>query len=266
MARIKTFFGRAVRLSRLGAGSIDRLNIFFSYIFLSMVRGIDGNYAARRIRSFSVSLDGHIARVYFKGLLDFYILEGVFIDREYDVSLKDARTIFDLGSNTGLTVVFFKLRHPNAKVFAFEPDPNNAEVLRKNTEAFGDSVVIYEAAVSGNKNDTISFFVSREHWSSSGARKKETDTEVTVRAVTLDAVMKDHSLSAIDILKFDIEGAEYDVLRSFSGLRSVRYIAGEVHEDLIPVTLEQFFELLKEFDYISNELHRDRYTVNGARK
>ncbi len=266
VSRVAAFFKRALRLSELGAGPFDRVNIFCSYVAFSALRSFGGNYAARRIRSVRIALDGSTARIYFKGLLDFYILEGVFIDREYDVPVQDARVIFDLGSNTGLTLVFFHLRHPNARIYAFEPDPNNAPILRKNIEAFKDRVVVYEAAVSGDSNDSISFFVSKEHWSSSGARKKETDTEVRVRAVTLDEVMAEHHIDSIDILKFDIEGAEYDVLRTFNGLKSVRYIAGEAHEDLIPVPLVQFYELLGAFSYTTNELHRNRYTVNGGRK
>ncbi len=266
IGRTATFLRRARRLSRLGERLIDRVNIFCSYIALSVLRAMGANYAARAIRSFRLELDGSSARVHFKGLLDFYILEGVFIDREYDVSLKDARVIFDLGSNTGLTLIFFKLRHPNAMLFAFEPDQSNTAILRKNVEAFKDDVVVYEAAVVGTPAESVPFFVSNEHWSSSGARKKESDKEVNVRAVTLDEVMKEHALQHIDILKFDIEGAEYEVLAGFKGLECVRYIAGEVHEDLIKVPSAQFFALLNDFTYTSNLLHRDRYTVNGARK
>ncbi len=260
------FLSRARRLATLGTTIFDRINIFFSYIGLSIIRSVGGNYAARAIRSFNVSLDGRSARVYFKGLLDFYILEGVFIDREYDVPVKDARVIFDLGSNTGLTLVFFKLRHPNARIFAFEPDPSNAAILRKNIEAFKSDVVFNEAAVVGKPQDHVTFFVSQEHWSSSGSRKQESDTEVRVRAVTLDSVMSEHAIQSIDILKFDIEGAEYEVLAAFTGLSSVRYIAGELHEDLISVPSSEFYGLLSDFLYTSNELHSHRYTVNGGRK
>jgi len=59
----------------------------------------------------------------------------------------------------------------------------------------------------------------------------------------------------IDLLKLDIEGAEYDVLTHTTRLGDVGAIAGELHPELVPCTPDEFFALLADFD-----VEVDRFT------
>ena len=71
---------------------------------------------------------------------------------------------------------------------------------------------------------------------------------VTVETRTLDDLMADFSLDELDLLKIDIEGAEFEVLRSFSGLDRTHAVVGEVHLDLMEQSLDEFFALLDGFE------------------
>ena len=71
---------------------------------------------------------------------------------------------------------------------------------------------------------------------------------VEVRAAKLDDILAEAGVTAVDLLKIDIEGAEYEVLRSFDGRRDVQLIAGEVHPHLISAPLADFWRLLDEFE------------------
>lgn len=52
-----------------------------------------------------------------------------------------------------------------------------------------------------------------------------------VEGRTLDSIMSEYSLGAIDLLKLDIEGAEADVLESSDRwIRKVTYLVTELHE------------------------------------
>lgn len=45
--------------------------------------------------------------------------------------------IVDCGSNIGMSVIFFKLLYPDARVLAFEPDPAPFELLEQNIRTNG---------------------------------------------------------------------------------------------------------------------------------
>jgi hypothetical protein len=76
-------------------------------------------------------------------------------------------------------------------------------------------------------------------------------------AVTLDAIIDE--LGDIDLLKLDIEGAEYEVLTACRQLDRVRCIVGEVHT--IPnATTDQFFSLLDGFSIVESDIHDGKGT------
>ncbi|MBV8947606.1 MAG: FkbM family methyltransferase, partial [Solirubrobacterales bacterium] len=52
---------------------------------------------------------------------------------------------------------------------------------------------------------------------------------VPVKAISLDDLFDDYELTSVDLLKMDIEGAEWQVLPNFRQLDKVRTIIGEIH-------------------------------------
>lgn len=65
-----------------------------------------------------------------------------------------------------------------------------------------------------------------------------------VEACTLDEVIEKTGIETIDLVKFDIEGAECDVFQSFNGWGRVQVFVGEVHQtektDLLGCVLRSF--------------------------
>jgi hypothetical protein len=57
----------------------------------------------------------------------------------------------------------------------------------------------------------------------------ESPDRVTVPTRSLDDLVCDFALDTIDLLKIDIEGAEWDVLPASRELKRVRAIVGEFH-------------------------------------
>lgn len=52
---------------------------------------------------------------------------------------------------------------------------------------------------------------------------------LTVRSVKLSTLLSEHALERLDLLKIDIEGAEWIALTADDVLRRVRWVLGEVH-------------------------------------
>jgi hypothetical protein len=77
--------------------------------------------------------------------------------------------------------------------------------------------------------------------------------------------MDELGIDRIDLLKLDVEGAEYDVLSRTTRLDAVRAIAGELHPGLIPCTTDVFFSLLSDFEIEVDEFSGASWQFTAVR-
>ncbi|MGN7783271.1 FkbM family methyltransferase [Niabella sp. 22666] len=152
---------------------------------------------------------------FLKGVIKFnsvpellYGIDEIFVDHIYNLDLDGRQpVIFDCGGHIGLSAIYFKRKHPNALVTVFEPDRGNFELLKDNLASQGYSDVILRNEAVWKENTTLTFS-SEASMSSKIVLGNETGN-VDVKAVRL----KDEITAEIDLLKMDIEGAEYEVLK-----------------------------------------------------
>lgn len=125
----------------------------------------------------------------------------------------DARCIVDFGSNIGISLLYFLLHAPNARVHAFEPDPRNIERLHRNLRGF-ESRYRLEPVAIGTRNGQARF--GREPTGRYGGLGLDLpdQIEVEVRDVNqvLSAVLDTED--RIDLLKIDVEGQEHALLEA----------------------------------------------------
>lgn len=121
-------------------------------------------------------------------------------------------TVYDIGANVGIYSPLASLRAgPTGKVYAFEPSARNLHYLRRHL-ALNDArnCVVLETAVS-NTDGTCHFSVGP--WESSMARLSS-QGDVLVPSITLDnGVYGEKALRPPDVIKIDVEGAEWEVLQ-----------------------------------------------------
>ena len=130
--------------------------------------------------------------------------------------VKEGNTILDLGANLGYyTLLAAKLVGKNGKVFAFEPEPRNYNLLLKNIALNEyENVVPMQKAIS-DKAGVVKLFLDTEDSGSHTIRHIGENKEfIEVPAVALDEFFADKGLS-IDVIKMDIEGAE---IAAFTGM------------------------------------------------
>lgn len=158
----------------------------------------------------------------------------IFVDHDYDfVSDTPAPRIIDCGAHFGLSIAFFKLRYPKARVTAFEPGASVYPILERNIRTNGlTDVELHNVAVS-DAEGTVDFFMDGQVLGSMYAvRGDGVDAQVhRVRTVPLSQYID----GPVDFLKIDIEGAENAVLPELarSGkLRLVRRMVIEYHHHL----------------------------------
>lgn len=142
--------------------------------------------------------------------------------------------IVDAGAHIGMTVVYFKMLFPKSHIIAFEPIPDNFELLKKNVEENQlENVEVYQAVVAPKSGILrIQEPVGEGAWKSGagiipkGWKGIQTNQEIKVEAVGIQEILQDK----IDIFKMDIEGMEYEIIRNAGPLiRNVKNYLIEVH-------------------------------------
>jgi FkbM family methyltransferase len=137
-------------------------------------------------------------------------------------------TLLDIGGNIG-AVSRWWLKNGGDKVVAVEPEPENATILRKNLEEFGDRASVYEAAaVNRNAPKTLNLFLN--NGINKGAhtiRETRGRGTVEVSTVQLFDLIEEHQPDAV---KIDIEGGEFQLIDEILSLpEKVTRFAIEYH-------------------------------------
>lgn len=239
-----TSLRRLTQVARMGDRSRDVVHLACLYLLLSVRRWLGLSPQLSTPHTARVRIDGVPVLIYVREQLDIDVLFDALIDDQYALSLPTEPTVIvDVGSNIGASVVRYATRYPQATIIALEPDPRNLELLRPHTAQFGARVRLLPAALA-QTTGTAPFFLGKRHWSSSLTSRSNTGESVSVPTITLADLMQQEGIEHIDILKFDIEGAEYSVFDNCRALAHVDHVIGEVHPDIVGSTTEAFVKLV----------------------
>jgi FkbM family methyltransferase len=153
--------------------------------------------------------------------------------KEFPLAREAVKTVLDIGANVGVTALYFSRIFPNANVHAFEPAPDNFAVLQKNV-ANCKRIRAYNFAL-GAQDATLELFGSDNPVNFGGyslhAAGSDTSKKISIPVRNVAGVLKEIGVEAVDVVKVDTEGAEWDILTAFPEpvLRSAKYITGELH-------------------------------------
>jgi FkbM family methyltransferase len=121
-------------------------------------------------------------------------------------------TVIDVGANVGwYTIIASKLLGKNGRVIAFEPDPENFALLKRNVLANGCDNVILEQKALSNASGTLTLYLDE---SNKGKHSTVFDSKwvgIKVEALRLDDYLENR-FKKVDFVKIDVEGAEPMVL------------------------------------------------------
>lgn len=140
-----------------------------------------------------------------KGVLSHFHKPGY---RIRETRTNPVRVILDIGANIGDETLRFRHFHPEAMIVAVEPDSDNFTFLTRNAGSdpkihlLKNGLWSHECRLRVVPGGTAEGFTVEE---AAG------DSPADVEAVSVPSLMSRFSLDEIDILKMDIEGAEYEV-------------------------------------------------------
>lgn len=168
------------------------------------------------------------------GSSDYHMFHRIFLEDEYRLQgLAPWECVVDLGGNVG---VFTARVAPECKrVFTYEPEPDNYSRLQENTSGF-PQVTVVNAAVSDQDGELRLFAPKNRELRGVFSIYQDgdlvSDDYCTVPAWSLQSVFDQHGIERCDLLKIDVEGAEYPILGGASPetLARIQRIHGEYHD------------------------------------
>ena len=133
--------------------------------------------------------------------------------------IKKGNTVLDIGANIGYyTLIFAKLVGDEGRVFAFEPDPKNFALLKKNVEINGyKNVILLQRGVSNRTGKTKLYLCEDNSGDHRIYDTKDGRRLIEIETVRLDDYFKDYG-TEIDFIKMDIQGAEPLAIEGMAGL------------------------------------------------
>jgi len=213
---------------------------------VSLLYGVSKYYRAASIRGViamaAYRMSGHPRQIVVKhpaikfpvhlrlGTTDASIYSALLSGGDYSIDLPFLpRVIIDVGANIGMASIYFANRYKEARIIAVEAEPENFRSLQKNVSPYSSIIPVHAALWSEDGRISIGLpnpalgqdgewgFAVGEH----GA---------LVRSVTMRTRMREHSVTSIDLLKVDIEGAEKEVFEAADWTECVRCLMIENHD------------------------------------
>ena len=171
-----------------------------------------------------------------------------------DISVETGDYVIDAGACWGDTALYFAERSkPNGRVFSYEFDSDNLEIMRRNL------------SLNPNLKDRIQI-IERAAWNKSNLKLsvqgKGPGTQVSVRetntldagplTLSIDDQVKQQKLPKVDFIKMDIEGAELPALRGAT--QTIKYFKPKLAISVYH-NLTDFFEIPEFLDSLECGYH-----------
>lgn len=207
-------------------------------------------------------LDGR--RLLYADLHSFYYESvQIFGQRLYDFeSSRPDPLIIDCGAHIGLASLFFVTRYPSARVMAFEADPEIARLHQANMASYGAVRVTSNARAVWINDNGVNFRNSNDD---SGHVVATGEGTIQVPSFRLRDLIIDES---VEMLKLDIEGAEFAVLEDCDGaLKNVEKMIIEVHKFNSDARVGRLLDMLEKngFQYSLVDLHQATWLGSNRR-
>lgn len=178
---------------------------------------------------------------------DWWVFYQIYICKEYPLFESfTPRTIIDAGANIGVTSLFYRKHYPNAEIVALEVDSENHKTLKQNIST-DSKIEILDYALWGKETQLR---INNPNAANYSFQVEEVENG-PIKGVSIDWILKHKEWDFIDVLKIDIEGAEFALFNesSASWLRQTGIILIELHERYQPGCAKRVFDALAEIDY-----------------
>ena len=192
-------------------------------------------WVRKKTRDLSVAINSLIGENEFHACLDYF-------PKEYN------GVIVDAGGYIGTTTLALRSLFPMAKIIIIEPSLENLNSIKQNLTNINNIEIVHGALV-GSEIESVELKDTRTgEWGFTivsnpkinlNAKKLHDTPAYTLERLCIN-------LQEIGILKLDIEGGEYDLLKNdLASLEKIPIIYAELHDSFIDGCSELFFSFSK---------------------
>jgi len=150
--------------------------------------------------------------------LDYKVIDETWNENVYRIheyQFKDDAVFLDIGANIGSVSLYvdnfnkFRDDTKKIKVYAIEPEPHNLVLLKENIKnnPTENITVVPNAIWHESQNVSIT-----NKGGNSSIVSKNTSESTSVLAITIKDLVDLYDIKEVDVVKIDIEGAEFDLI------------------------------------------------------
>ena len=178
------------------------------------------------------------------------------------ISKTNPKIIVDGGANIGKYSLVTLEYIPHCRIYALEPVESTFQELQKNTEGHNSIITICKGLYSKNCTQEINIFNSNTHsslYDIRGGAVYDVKEKFNIELMRGDDFMEDMNIDFIDLLKLDLEGAEYDALVGFEQalaqkkIRAIQFEYGYINISTRKLLID-FYELCERHGYIIGKI------------
>lgn len=173
------------------------------------------------------------------------LFKELFMEDVYEIDslvhdLPATPVVIDIGANVGFFDIQLLSKIKNATIYAYEPIPANVKMLQNTLQQnprLGQSIRLFAMAVTGLPLNKLELFAEADETSQVVASvisgfHENNSRKITVPCVTLTDIIQKNDLQAIDFLKMDCEGSEYDIMYNTAPalIQRIKKMMIEVHD------------------------------------
>ena len=151
-----------------------------------------------------------------QNIWDARIVREIFFDRPYVRRFvpPPGSTIVDIGGYIGDFSIYAAKYLRAGRVIVYEPTVENFAILKLNiaNNGYEDRIVAVDKAVGGSSHVHLNVQIEEGEEVHASAYRYQGAEQRAISSVTLAELFEEHDLDAVDLLKIDCEGGEYDIL------------------------------------------------------
>lgn len=167
--------------------------------------------------------------------------------------LRKDSVFFDLGANFGYFTIVASSKISDGRIYSFEPVPKTYWQLKKNISLNNISNRVYPLQVAISDKDGF-LNITTDKSACNHIVDKSVKNSVKVKTIKLDSFCKQNKIDSIDVIKCDVEGAEYYMIKGGVNIlkRCKPVLILEIQTNWLSrfnLTPDMLFKLAKELGY-----------------
>lgn len=184
---------------------------------------------------------------------------------------KQNPTIFDIGAHHGESIESFNKYFNNPRIYSFEPFEESFEILSLKKSKISNTKIFNLGLSNFNGKGTFYSYVDPKNPNISAANSilqlndgkfvpsYSENQKVECEFMKLDSFVEENNISYIDLLKIDVQGAEFKVIEGANNSLKDKKI-GCV---LIEIAIADYYKGQKSFDFYINLFKNYEYELKG---